>query len=77
MSSLVPLALLLVVVSFAGVGKPAVEQHSSHTNNWAVLVRCTEDSITHVRCSIYGYFSFIGILSAINLCLFIATDCVK
>ena len=38
MSCLVSLALFLVVGSIVGVGQSVKEQHSSHTNNWAVLV---------------------------------------
>lgn len=38
MNCLLSLALLLVAGNVVAVGEPIKEQHSSHTNNWAVLV---------------------------------------
>lgn len=34
--------VFLAVASVVRVSEPAVQQHSSHTNNWAVLVSCDE-----------------------------------
>ena len=57
--------LLQLLVGECGVPK---EQHSSHTNNWAVLVRCCTSYSTVVTVYDTGIGVFLKILVQLQTC---------